>query len=108
MGQQTVAQMAGSNSPFTSLPASTNAASDTPITFATTINHFSIQNTSAASLYYALDQLTTAAAAEIFTLISGAQVWWDCPVSVLHVYTTLVTTLNPAIGSTGITIMGRQ
>lgn len=92
---------AGSNTSLTSPPTNTNAGSDTSLTFASTVNHWSLQNNSSANLYYNLD---AAASTGTFVLAPGAQVWWDWPITVLHVYTTAAIPVNAA---SGLRLIGR-
>ena len=79
----------------------TNAGSDTSMTFATLINHFVLQNNSAANLYYNLD---AAASTSSFVLAPNTLIAWDWPVTVLHVYTAAAINVN---GASGLVLIGR-
>lgn len=92
---------AGSNTALTTPPAQTNAGSDTALTFSATVNHWCLQNNSSANLYYQLD---AAASTATFVLAPGAQVWWDWPVTVMHVFTASAINVN---GASGLVLIGR-
>lgn len=92
---------AGANTALSSPPAQTNAGSDTSLTFSATVNHWTLQNNSSANLYYNLD---AAASTGTLVLAPNAQVFYDWPVTVVHVYTAAAINVN---GASGLCLMGR-
>lgn len=83
-------------------PTQTNAGSETKISFASTANHWTMQNNSTANVYYTTDGTT--ASTSSLVLAPGAQVFYDWPLLTLHVFTAAATNIN---GATGIVIQGR-
>jgi hypothetical protein len=92
---------AGSNTALSAPPSTTNANTDTPLTFGSAVNHWCLQNQSTQNIYYNLD---AAASTSTFVLAPNAQVWWDWPVTVLHVLTVTAINVN---GASGLVLIGR-
>ncbi len=92
---------AGANTALSTPPTTTNAGTDTVLTFSATVNHWTLQNNSNAVLYYNLD---AAASTGTLVLQPGAQVWWDWPVTAVHAYTAAAINVN---GATGLVLIGR-
>lgn len=82
-------------------PANTNSGSDTTLTFATPVAHWTLQNNSAAAFNYNPDAAATAGS---LVLAPGAQAFYDWPVSAVHVLTPSAIAVN---GSGGLALVGR-
>jgi|SRR6185437_5191184 len=93
---------AGANTTVTVPSNVTVANTDTSATFGATVNHWTIQNNTGANVFYNLD---AAASASTFLLVPGAQVWWDWPVTVVHLFTVAAQNVNT--GATPIVLIGR-
>jgi hypothetical protein len=87
-----------------SLPANTNAGTDTTITFASQVKRWSLQNNSPSNLTYNMD---TAATLGSFVLVPGGQVWWDWPVTAVHVLTPSAVPINSTSAGGGLMLIGR-
>ncbi len=92
---------ATANTALVSPPGATTAVTDTPLSFGTQINHWCLQNNSTQVVYYNLD---AAASTSTFELQPGSQIWWDWPMTVLHVYTITAVNVN---GAAGLVLIGR-
>jgi len=79
----------------------TNAGADSSLTFSSQVKHWSMQNNSSINVYYDFD---TAATTGSFVLPPGGQVWWEWPVTVVHVYTASSLSVNTV---NGIVLKGR-
>lgn len=69
----------------------------------TTVNHISIQNNTAASIYYAFDQSSVTSGNAIYVLAAGQVAFWDRAVTTLHVSSAAQQNFG---GQSGITIEG--
>jgi hypothetical protein len=76
--------------------STTTASTDYSYTFAQKVNHFGVQNNTTANLAFALDQ---SAASGGFIVQPGQMLILDNQVTVLHLYTTLVASVNSGFGS---------
>ena len=93
--------VATTNTALSSPPGTTNAGSDTTLTFTAQVLRWCLQNNSSAVFYYNLD---AAASTSTIALQPGAMVWWDWPVTAVHVYTAAAINVN---GANGLVLMGR-
>lgn len=85
-------------------PAATAAAgADTSYTWVQRVSHLSIQNNTAAAVFYAFDQSSTAAGNQVYVLAAGQLAVWDRQCSVLHVSSAASQNFG---GQTGISIEG--
>lgn len=90
----------GSSVALSSPSAQTNAGSDTPLTFASQVKHWLVQNNTSATAYIELD----ATASTSSMALAPSTVWRDdIPVTVIHVYTAAAQNVN---GATGIVVKG--
>lgn len=90
--------------PAATNPAQTAAAgADTSFTWNEVVNHVSIQNNTAASVFYAFDQSSVTAADAIYVLAAGQAAFWDRKCTVLHVSSAAQQNFG---GQSGITIEG--
>lgn len=92
--------------PWSNQPTQTAAAgADTVLKFGaggtTEFNHCSIQNNTAANIFYAFDQSTTVAGNQVYTLAPGQAVFWDRLSFALHVSSAAQQNIG---GQTGITV----
>ncbi|SRR5712692_921913 len=76
---------------LTSPPATTNAGSDTALTFAQEVNNVAIQNATSANVYYAFD---VAASLGSLFLVPGAFLSYPKKCTVLHLYTAAAQPIN--------------
>lgn len=83
------------------------AAADTSfkwgVSGTTTVNHISIMNNTAASIYYAFDQSSVTSGNAIYVLTAGQIAFWDRSVTTLHVSSAAQQNFG---GQSGITIEG--
>ena len=101
VGQLKQLNPASANTALSSPPPTTTAVTDTPLTFSSQVHHWCLQNNSTQIIYYNLD---AAASTSTFVLQPGAQVWWDWPMTALHVYTITAVNVN---GTAGLVLIGR-
>jgi hypothetical protein len=94
-------KVSSTNVALSSPPSTTNAGSDTNLTFSSLVRHWTMQNKSAATIYYNLD---AAASTGTLELAPGAQVWWEWPVTSVHVFTAVAINVN---GANGLVLLGR-
>lgn len=99
-GSINTGQNTGASIALSSPPSTTNAGSDTQLTFTTKANHFLIQNNTNANVYVGLD---AAASPSSIVLVPGAM--WRDNISVTspHLYTVAAQNIN---GTTGIVVLG--
>jgi hypothetical protein len=69
----------------------------------TVVNHVSIQNNTAANVFYAFDASTTVAANTVYALAAGQLVTWDRSVTVLHFSSAAAQNFQ---GQSGISVEG--
>ena len=72
-------------------PVATNAGADTPLTFARQCHHFTLQNKTAANVYWWRDGVASLGS---FLLAAGQTAFIDKPVTVLHLYTVAAENIN--------------
>jgi hypothetical protein len=89
--------------PSTSNPTATGIGTDVQYTWTQRVSHVTIQNNTAASVFYAFDQSAIAAGNLIYTLATGQIVVWDRQCSILHLSTAAAQNFG---GQTGITVEG--
>ncbi len=101
IGQVKRLNPATANTALSSAPAQTTADADTSLTFSSQVNHWCVQNNSNEIVYFNLD---AAASTSTFTLAPGGIIWWDWPMTTLHVFTVTAVNVN---GANGIVLIGR-
>jgi hypothetical protein len=90
-GAITVTDTTGSAVALSSPPSATTAATDTSFTFSQKVNHFLIQNNTAAVVNVALD--ATASPGSV-SIAAGATWRDDIPVTAIHLYTAATQNVN--------------
>ncbi len=76
---------------LSSPPSTTNAGSDTPLTFSSQVNRVIIQNNTSANVNYAFD---TSASAGSMLLVPGATLIYPKKCTVLHLFTAAAQNIN--------------
>lgn len=83
-------------------PTNTNAGSDTPLTFASQVNHFLIQNNTTVLVYVEVEAVATTASIQL----APGQIWRDdIELLSLHLFTVAAQPINAA---NGIVVRGWQ
>jgi hypothetical protein len=94
-------KISSTNVALSSPPSSTNAGSDTALTFSSLVRHWCLQNKSSITIHYEMDATATTGS---FEIPPGGQLWCDWPCTILHVLTSVAIPVNAA---NGLVIRGR-
>lgn len=82
--------------PLQSPPATTNAGSDTALTWTTQVNHYRVQNNTSANLNIREDSASSPGS---LLLVPGAIYREDKPVTTIHLFTAAAQNINGTVAA---------